>query len=82
MHIMTIDGWRPLATPTLEKAKREGTFHPVPIDQAVQSNAIRIQMYEQNVGKYVNSTDDNPFSLEEIYHCWSAPVFGPFGERL
>jgi hypothetical protein len=72
-------GWQRVwqGTP-VRQAPRNGIYRPTPHAIAAIEMGKRCDAYTAAVAAYLR----DEISLEEVYRCWEAPVFGAYGEKL
>lgn len=76
--LQRVTHWERGVIPGLVAAPRSGSFLPTSEDLAKMLVMRRAYAYEEAVRAYIAEEID----FEQVYRCWSEPVFGAFGERL
>jgi len=78
MHIMTEDGWQPLAVFCVNENDVQGVYRPEQLEVSQAHNDERAEYYANSVNEYINGR----LPKERIFSIFALPRTGAFGEKL
>lgn len=77
MHIMTINGWRPLHVPCTNTNQLEGVYRPEVIDEVRKKMPSRLERFLEANAKSIMEKQQHFRG-----HHFIEPLYGAFGEKL